>query len=176
MSQVHVFGLNHFHQNVEIVCVTASGKEDERTQKAGLADTLRQIIRENRIQLVAEEAKLDRPCLGRILAQENGIAYCNITMPIEDREKQGIRTQDYDRRDDTRRAAYKIFEHYMFDRVKHENAAIALILCGRYHLRALVELFEAAGDDVRAYDIQEYGWYRGRPMEAPEGVIGYDEG
>lgn len=174
MSEIHVFGLNHFYQNVEARCLTAAGIEDERMQKAGLVDTLRQIIGENRIQLIAEEANFDRPCLGRILADESCITYTNITMPIAEREKHGIRTPYYDHREDTRQAAYRIFERYMFNRVKVHNAALVLVLCGRYHFRAVAALFEAANDDFRLYDIDDYDWYRGRPIESPEGLIGFD--
>lgn len=173
MSIVHIFGLDHFHQNLETGCCTPAGIADEQQQKAGLADTLGEIIMQNGVELIAEEGKLDHSCLGHRLAQQYGIEHIDITMPIEEREKRGVKTPDYDFQETTRKAAYQIFEQYMFDRVKTHDVRIILIMCGRRHFRALERLFTAAGDDVRAYDINGYPWYRGIPEEGGEGVIGY---
>ena len=62
----------------------------------------------------------------------------------------------------------------MFEGVRRQNYESVLVLCGRRHLRPLVEQFQAAGDDVRVYDIYDYEWYRGIPLETVDGVIGYD--
>jgi len=64
----------------------------------------------------------------------------------------------------------------MFDQVKAHSAAVVLIMCGLDHFCGLVGLFEAAGDDVFPYEIGNYDWYRGRPIEGTEGVISYDRG
>ena len=175
MSQIHIFGLNHFHQNLEPGCLTPAAIADEQQQKAGLRATLCEIIAKNRVELIAEEARLDRPCLGRILAEEHGIDYANITMPIEEREKHGVGTPEYNREQATRMAAYKAFEQYMFGRARAHGSRAILIMCGRRHFRALEKLFKDAGDDVRTYDINDYPWYRGRPIEEAEGVTGYDK-
>jgi hypothetical protein len=42
------------------------------------------------------------------------------------------------------------------------------------HFRELAALFEAAKDDVRLFNINNYDWYRGVPIESPEGLIGFD--
>ncbi len=62
----------------------------------------------------------------------------------------------------------------MFERVKSQKHETALVLCGRRHLRPLVDQFQAAGDDVRVYDIYDYQWYRGIPLEAADGVMGHE--
>lgn len=115
MSQIHIFGLNHFHQWIEPRCWTSAGKTDEQRQKYGLRTTLEQIVAQNEIASIAEEAHPDRQCLGRVLAREKNLGYCDITMPISEREKRGIRTPGYDQRTDTRESAYRLFEEFMFE-------------------------------------------------------------
>jgi len=174
VSKVHIFGLDHFHQNLEAGCLTPAGIADEREQKVKLADTLREIVIKNGVELIAEEGRLERPCLGYILAKELKVGHIDITMPVEERKKQGIKTPEYDFQESTRKVAYAIFEQYMFDQVKAHDAWVTLIMCGHRHFRALKRLVEAAGDEVCPYDINDYGWYRGIPKEGAEGVIGYE--
>ena len=174
VAKIHIFGLNHFLQNCDSKCWTESGRADEQDQKSALGDFLRQIIPANRIEHIAEEAKFEAPCLGGKLAQEFGIAYSNITMPLDERQRHGVRTPDYDRDPADRQAAYRVFERFMFERVKGRRHEAVLVLCGRRHLQPLVDQFQAAGDDVRVYDVYDYEWYRGLPLETSDGVRGYD--
>jgi hypothetical protein len=173
MREVHIFGVDHFHQNLETKCVTPYGIEDECRQKAELACALHDIIRKYGVKLVAEEGKLDGPCLGWRIAKECDIGYIDITMPIQEREKRGVKTPDYNREEDGRRIAYRIFEQYMVKQVISHGAQTVLLMCGRRHLAGLRELFKAAQYHVRTYDINDYPWYRGIPMEGADGVIGY---
>jgi hypothetical protein len=69
MSEVHIFGLDHFHQNLETSCTTPAGIADELQQKAGLTDALSEIVLTNGVELIAEEGKLDRPCAGHKIAR-----------------------------------------------------------------------------------------------------------
>jgi hypothetical protein len=94
MSTIHIVGLDHFFQNVSDLCWTEDGKKDEKQQKAALADLLRKIIEEAEVELVAEEGKLDDSGLGTILAKEIGKSHIDITMPIIEREKRGVKTPD----------------------------------------------------------------------------------
>ena len=174
MKQVHIFGLDHFHQNLEVGCLTPAGLADEQEQKVKLADTLREIVVKNGVGLIAEEGKLERPCLGFILAEELKVEHINITMPVEERTQRGIKTPEYDFQESTRKAAYAIFEQFMFDQMKARDAKVILVMCGHRHFRALKRLFETAGDEAWAYDINDYAWYRGIPKEGPEGVVGYE--
>ena len=59
MAHIHIVGLDHFLQNIDIKCLTQQGIAEEQRQKRELANLLRDIIREQRVQLVAEEGKLD---------------------------------------------------------------------------------------------------------------------
>jgi hypothetical protein len=173
--QLHIVGLDHFLQNLETKCLTDAGKKDEIAQKTELTKFLNGIIQNSRIRLVAEEGKLDRPCLGSVLAKQNGAAHIDITMPIPEREKHGIRTPDYDRNEDSRRAAYRVFEQYMFEKVREKNLHdSALVMVGRRHLPGLTALFKAAGCAVRACDLNDYEWYLGIPKEGAEGVLGHE--
>jgi hypothetical protein len=138
-----------------------------------LADLLRKIIEEAEVELVAEEGKLDDSGLGTILAKEIGKSHIDITMPIIEREKRGVKTPDYDESDSTRNAAYRIFEQYMFEKVQAENGKVVLIMVGRRHLKELVRLFTAAGCDVKAYDINDCDWYLGIPKEGDAGIVGH---
>jgi len=172
---LHIVGLDHFLQNLDVKCVTVAGKIEEITQKNKLAEFRNGIIQDNRVHLVAEEGRLDRPCLGSVLAKQNGADHIDITMPISEREKHGIRTPDYDRNDATRKAAYQVFEQYMFERVreKHGGDTTALVMVGRRHLPGLTTLFKAAGCWVKTYDINDCGWYLGVPQEGADGVLGH---
>jgi len=93
----------------------SAGIADEREQKVKLANTLREIVIKNRVELIAEEGRLERPCLGYILAKELKVGRIDITMPVEERKKQGIKTPEYDFQESTRKVAYAIFEQYKFD-------------------------------------------------------------
>jgi len=94
-------------------------------------------------------------------------------MPIVEREKHGVKTPDYDREENTRQAAYKVFEQYMFERVQAENRKIVLVMVGRRHLEGLRRLLTAAEVEVKTYDINDCGWYLGIPKESAEGISGY---
>jgi hypothetical protein len=105
--QLHIVGLDHFLQNLETRCLTEAGKNEESLQKDELSKFLNKIIQDNRVRLIAEEGKLDRPCLGSVLAKQNGAEHIDITMPISERERHGIQTPGYDRNENTRKAAYQ---------------------------------------------------------------------
>lgn len=173
MSTIHIVGLDHFLQNIGDHCWTDAGKKEERQQKAELANFLTKIIKENGVELIAEEGKLDGSGLGSVLAKKGGTGHIDITMPIVEREKHGVKTPDYDREESTRQAAYKVFEQYMFERVQAEKRKIILVMVGRRHLEGLRRLLTAAEVEVKTYDINDCGWYLGIPMESAEGISGY---
>jgi hypothetical protein len=58
--------------------------------------------------------------------------------------------------------------------IKAANRTATLVLCGRRHLHGLAELFRAAKDDVSVYDIYDYKWYGGLPIEGAEGIIAHE--
>lgn len=136
--------------------------------------TLSEIIARNHVDLIAEEAHPVRRCLGSALAKEHDAAYIDITMPLDERERRGIRTPGYDRRPEARAHAYREFERFMLERVKACGSKITLVMCGRRHSHGLEQLFSAAGDRVHSYDIYAYDWYRGVPLEGSEGIADYD--
>jgi hypothetical protein len=140
VSTVHVVGLDHFLHNVTDLCWTEDGKKDEKQQKAALADLWRKIIEEAEVELIAEEGLLDDSGLGAVLAKEIGKSHIDTTMPIIEREKRGVKTPDYDKSDSIRKAAYRIFEQYMFEEVQAENDNVVLIMVGRHQLKVLVRL------------------------------------
>ncbi|HEX5423447.1 MAG TPA: hypothetical protein VFW94_07855 [Candidatus Acidoferrales bacterium] len=172
MSEVHVFGLNHFLQNIRAKCKTPAGQASEHEQKAALRATLDQIIRERSIDLIAEEAPVE-PCIGRALADEHRIGYVDLTMPICEREKFGVRTPEYSLHPATQARAYEVFEDYFFRLTKSKRANIPLVICGRRHFRSLEKLFQGSGDTVRVYDIYDHDWYLGLPLEGADGLAGY---
>ena len=174
MAAIHIFGLNHFLQNMPDVCLTPSGIKDEREQKASLREVLRQLITTHKVDHIADEAKVVDQSLGHNIAQEFGLVYTDITMPLAERERHGIRTPGYDRNPEDRQRAYQVFEQYMFDRIKAANRRVTLVLCGRRHLNGLTELFRTAKDDVSVYDIYDCRWYRGVPVEGAEGIVDYE--
>jgi hypothetical protein len=174
MNSVHIVGLDHFLQNVNDRCLTVTGIADERLQKARLADMLRGILHDADVNLIAEEGKLDGSCLGAVLAKENGLQYVDITMPLRERERHGIETPGYDRDERQQKIAYRVFEGHMFETVKSKKMDTSLVMCGRRHLKALATLFAADGYRVLTYDVFDFNWYVGRPIEEAEGVTGHD--
>jgi len=156
------------------VCYSPAGRAVEEEQKQALRAVLSEIISNHRIDCIAEEAHPVRPSLGTALARRHRSDYVDITMPLEERERQGIRTPGYDRHPATRAEAYRKFEQYMFNRIEEAGAKSVLVMCGRYHTTGLEKIFKDAGDDVQMYDIKNYDWYRGVPIEGPDGIEGYD--
>jgi hypothetical protein len=167
MSTILLIGVDHFLQNIESVCITPSGKDWEAKQKVALRARLAELISGNGPQLIAEEAKLDRDCVGKQISDLHGCEYCNLTMPWEDRFKAGIK-KNYNERAETRDAAYEIFERFMFEQVQKNRGSAnpILVICGSYHVAGLTKLFQGAGDDVEAEDTYDAEWYRGIPSES----------
>jgi hypothetical protein len=174
VSLVFIAGVDHFLQNIEGNCTTAPGRESETQQKAALRGRLEQLISQHRPELIAEEAKLDRECIGKQIADANGWKYCNLTMLWEERSKTGV-ARDYDRAPETRQRAYKVFEAFMFDLIQKNrgSANSILVICGSYHVDGLDKLFRSAGDNVETEDTYYAPWYRGVPMEGSGEVIGF---
>jgi hypothetical protein len=174
MESVHIFGVNHFLQCVAPNCWTPAGCAVEAEQKAGLRTALEEIIMNNQVGLVAEEEKPARRDLGGVLAGEHRLAYIELTMPIVERERCGIRTPGYDRHPDSRAHAYREFERYMCEQIALANVPVTLVICGRRHMRGLAQRFEDAGVRTVVYDVYEYCWYRGVPQEDGVNIIGYE--
>lgn len=172
MSTVFIVGVDHFLQNLESTCLTAAGRESETIQKNALRARLEEVVSQARPGLVAEEAKLDRDCIGKVIAAAHHCKYCNLTMPWEERFKAGVK-KDYDSADDTRNAAYEVFES--FDQVQRNraNAQSLVVIIGSYHVEGLAELFRVAGDDVHAEDTYDADWYRGIPLEGDGEIVGF---
>jgi hypothetical protein len=174
VESVHIFGVNHFLQCVAPNCWTPAGCAVEAEQKASLRTTLEEIITRNRVGLIAEEQMPARRDLGAVLADEHHTAYIELTMPIVERERCGIRTPGYDRHPGSRAHAYGEFERYMFEQIALVNVPVTLAICGRRHVRGLAQRFQGAGVRALVYDVYEYGWYRGVPQEDGVNIIGYE--
>jgi hypothetical protein len=174
VESVHIFGVNHFLQPVDPNCLTPSGCADEAEQKAGLRAVLGQIIANNQVGLIAEEEKPGQRNVGAALAAEHHANYIELTMPIVERERRGIRTPGYDRHPDTRAHAYREFERHMFERIVAINATVTLAICGRRHMRGLEQRVIEAGVRASVYDVYDYNWYRGIPQEDGINIIGYE--
>src|ERR1700722_16323345 len=131
MSKVLIVGVDHFLQNIESYCTTQDGRESEANQKQSLRARLEELVEKYHPQLIAEEAKLDADCLGKQIAKSHGLKYCNLTMSWEKRAKVGV-GKDYDRKDETRQAAYSVFEEFMFEQVEKNrgDAEPILVACG----------------------------------------------
>ena len=172
MSQVVIVGVDHFLQNLDAVCLTSSGREAEAAQKNALRSRLEELISTHGLELLAEEAKLDRDCIGKQIADSHRCNHCNLTMSWDDRSKLGV-SRDYDETPESRVAAYRIFEKYMFEEIqrKRGNAGSILVICGSYHLPGLEKSFRDAGDDVYPEDTYDAEWYRGKPIESPGEAI-----
>ena len=176
MIKVIVVGVDHFVQNLESVCMTTAGKESETQQKVGLKVRLEELIAQHRPQLIGEEEKPGAGSIGKQLADAYGLNYCTLTLPWEGRYKAGIR-RDYNDRRETRRAAYEIFESFMFDQIQKDrgSASVILVICGSYHMERLANRFSKAGYVVQSEDTYSAKWYLGRPVESDGELIGFDK-
>jgi hypothetical protein len=173
LSRIVVVGAHHFLQNHEDICITLDGKESVAQQKASFKARLEKLISYHRPQLIGEEEKPGVGSVGKELADAHGLKYCPLTLPVEAREKAGI-AKDYYNRRETRRAAYEIFESFMFDRIQQSrrDSTSILVICGSYHMERLAERLRAVGDEALTEDTYEAPWYRGVPIE---GIVRYDK-
>jgi hypothetical protein len=176
VSQVTVVGVDHFLQNLESLCNTPPGKQSEAQQKAALKERLVELISQCRPQLIGEEEKPGAGSIGKQLADAHGIKYCTLTMPWEERDKVGV-SKVYNNTRSTRRAAYEIFESFMFDQIQKNRGDVSaiLVICGSYHVERLAKLFSNAGDEVQWGDTYYATWYLGRPEETENELVGYDK-
>ncbi len=175
MTHIIIIGLDHFLQNLDSVCSTPAGKESEKTQKDSLTELLERMTREKAVELVAEEAKLERECLGSIVARWHGCRHINITMPQPVRTALNI-PENYQHNPKTEALAHRHFEQYMFEQVEQlcQSVKIILVMCGRIHLDAMARLFSGAAHSVETFDVRNAEWFRGLPMETANGeVIGH---
>lgn len=174
MEAVHIFGVNHYLQRVDSMSWTAAGRADEEHQKANFRSVLNEIITENRIDLIAEEEKPGVRNIGAAIAEERRLAYVELTMPAAERERLGIDTRIYERRPETQARAYREFERRFFEQIASRNARVTLAICGRRHMRGLEERIRNAGARTFVYDVCNYDWWRGIPLEDGINVIGYE--
>ncbi|SRR5260370_872564 len=163
MSTVVVVGVDHSLQNLESFCRTTEDKESKNQQREALKDRLQELIIANRVELVAEEARPDSPCLGKLLADSHACRYCDLTMPHRERERRGIK-QDYNKAAETQKVAYGILEGFMFEVVQEnrQEAKSILIICGSRHAKNVAQLFLTAGDEVIVEDTTSAPWYQAR--------------
>jgi hypothetical protein len=174
LGAIFILGVDHFLQNLESNCMTVAGRESETTQKNSLRARLEELVSQRQPELIGEEAKLDRDCIGKEFAAAHRGRYCNLTMPWEERSKAGV-NKDYDRTDATRKAAYQVFEAFMFHQIQKNRgtAKSVIVICGSYHVEGLGHLFRAAGDDVLTEDTYDAAWYRGIPLESDGEIVGF---
>ena len=173
LSRIVVAGVRHFLQNHEDICTTPSGRKSVAQQKAACKARLEELIASHRPQLIGEEEKPGVGSVGKELADAHGLKYCPLSLPVEAREKAGV-AKDYYIRRETRRAAYEIFESFMFDRIQQnrKDSTSILVICGSYHMERLAERFRAVGDEALTEDTYDAPWYKGVPIE---GIVRFDK-
>jgi hypothetical protein len=176
VSRVIVVGVHHFLQNLESFVVSTAGKESEARQKAAFKNRLEELILLHRPLLIGEEEKPGVGSIGKQLADTLGIKYCSLTMPWEERFKVGI-SGNYNDALETRRAAYEVFESFMFGQVQKNRGDVTsiLVIRGSYHVERLAGLFVKAGDEVQWEDTYDAIWYVGRPIEINGQLVGHDK-
>jgi hypothetical protein len=176
LSKVVVVGVHHYLQNLEVRCETPDGRESEARQKAALKARLEDLISRHQPQLIGEEEKPGAACIGKELADAHGLKYCPLSMPRGERHKAGI-SEDYSNTPETRRAAYEMFESFMFEQIQKNrgDAASILVICGSYHMERLAKRFFVARDEVWAMDTYYELWFEGWPIESQGRVFQYDK-
>lgn len=176
MDHAIVVGVDHFLQNLDSVYLTSAGKESAAEQRAALRTRLEELISQNRPQLIAEEENPRERSIGKLLAEAHKLKYCTLTMPWEERYKVGI-AEGYNNTRESRRASYELFESFMFEQIvkNRGDATSILVICGSYHAERLATLLANAGQSACAEDTYYASWYRGRPIETAEGVVGFNK-
>lgn len=176
LSKVVVVGVHHYLQNCEVRCETPDGRKSEARQKVALKAMLEELISSHKPQLIGEEEKLDVRGIGKELADAHALKYCAISMPKEARQKAGI-SEDYNNSPQTRRAAYEVFESFMFEQIQKNrgDAESILVICGSYHVERLAKRFFESRDKAWAIDTYYEPWFEGWPIERQGRVVEYDK-
>jgi len=163
MCEIHIVGLDHFLQILKAKCWTPEGIKAEADQKRRFYEWLRELVVQNGVVLIAEEADFDTEFLGSVLARNLSLDYINITMPSNEWKTHGFRIDQLTTSYETRAAAYRVLESYMFERVQAHEQSVTLVMCGRNHLPGLQQLLTAAGHQVHPHDVYDCEWFIGRP-------------
>ena len=172
MYEIDIVGLDHFLQRLKPKCSTLEGRKSEKEQKHHFYEWLRELVVQKEAELIAEEADFDSESLGFALAKNVGLPHINITMPCSEWKKHGITWGDLIAAE-TREAAFRVFELYMFEQVQAQEQEVILVMCGRRHFLSLQELLTDAGHEVHTYDVYDCEWFRGKPEEDGQGITGY---
>ena len=175
MESVHIVGVNHFLQWIDAKCWSPAGRVREAEQKASFRGMLNEMVIANQVGLIAEEEKPGQKNLGAAIVEEHHLNYIELTMPISERKRRGINTETYERRPETKAHAYREFEDYMFGRIAAVNARVTLAICGRRHMHGLEERVRGVGVKTFRYDVCDYDWWHGIPIEDGVNVVGYDQ-
>lgn len=171
-----VVGVDHRVQNFEPTCLTPEGKESVSKQRAALRARLEELILKHQPQLIGEEEKPGVGSIGKVLGDSHGLKYCTLSMPLEARRKVGI--DGYYRTTlETCRAAYVVFESFMFEQIQNSrgDATTILAICGSDHAERLALLFAKAGFNTEVEDTYYATWYLGWPIEEAEKVVRFDK-
>lgn len=176
MPSIIVVGVDHRVQNFEPTCLTPEGKESAVEQRAALRARLEELILQHQPQLIGEEEEPGVGSIGKVLADAHGLKYCTLSMPVEARLKVGI-DKDYRKTLETCRAAYEVFESFMFEQIQSSrgDATSILAICGSDHAERLASLFAKAGLNADVEDTYYATWYRGWPIEEEAKVIRFDK-
>jgi hypothetical protein len=164
--RIHILGINHQVQPADIRSWGSNGEPQrfEQDQKERYAALVEQVVRENNVEIVAEETQHGLDTVTRRACERANCRCANIEMPPDVRTARGI-PPGYNENENTAPADCVRWnrdrEDYMATQAITEagDAQSAMVICGRMHVRPLAERFSEAGHTVETSDLQDHSWY-----------------
>jgi hypothetical protein len=163
---VLILAINHQIQSARNVQMSSDGSAEafEQSQKNSFEELLRDLIRNQRIGFVGEEAKHGDPTIAQQLCESENCQYANIDMKPEERERRQIPPGYADIKGITaeeKQRCNREREQYMCDLTleKAGQTENTLLICGRLHAKAIAAILNQMGHNTETIDLQDYDWY-----------------
>jgi hypothetical protein len=160
---VTIIGCDHMHQRKWQRCF---GDERlvafEADQKKRFYEFIFDQRRVRQATLICEEIEQGCDSFAKDLAESQGVAYANVDMPVEERQRRGIPLNYSD--DGAPYAAEQIArwhserEHFMVETVRaaqQNGRQPTLLICGRLHRERIAEILRNRGTDVQVIDLAD---------------------
>ena len=160
---VHVFGIDHWIQDHRLLNFDPMVVPIEQEQKGRFGNSIETVLLKEGINFLGEEAHPDRQTIASVIAEQQGIRYTKIDMPLEEREAQGIPrnyAELYRNTPVLLSRCHGIREQYMVERVENERQSLdrILVVCGIDHMQSLWRLFSERGHEVSTLNVMKSEW------------------
>jgi hypothetical protein len=117
------------------------------------------IIENQNINSILEEANANYPSIARAIAEERGLAYSCINMPLEEREAAGWVPDPFEDALNPETPSNQVRERYMAARICERNEDRVLVVCGQLHVAGIRDLIRAHDVEVLTDSSFNRAWY-----------------